>query len=138
MILQGRRFCTASAGSSLVETTDPSVTLPPGNRTGVDPQLGPLPNNGGVVAGAPGAVGTEPARTHLLLAGSPAINAGSNPDALSFDQRGPRFPRVVGGQADMGAVESTVAATAIPVLGPWSLAILSAIVGLFGVFRRRR
>jgi hypothetical protein len=40
-----------------------------------------------------------------LLAGSPAINAGSNPLSLAFDQRGSGFPRVVGGTADMGAFE---------------------------------
>ena len=44
-------------------------------------------------------------------AGSPAINAGSNPLALTTDQRGAGFPRVVGGAADMGAYES---GTAIP------------------------
>ncbi|MBX7105050.1 MAG: hypothetical protein K1X57_13275 [Gemmataceae bacterium] len=44
--------------------------------------------------------------THALLTGSPAIDAGSNPSALSFDQRGTGFARVLGPSADMGAFES--------------------------------
>ena len=47
-----------------------------------------------------------PTRTHALLAGSPAIDAGSNPLGLANDQRGAGFLRVVGGVADMGAYES--------------------------------
>ena len=70
-----------------------------GNLVGVDPLLGPLASNGG------------PSRTHALLAGSPAINAGSNPKALTTDQRGAGFPRVSGAAADMGAYE----AVAMPV-----------------------
>jgi hypothetical protein len=62
-----------------------------GNLVGVDPLLGPLANNGG------------PTRTHRLLAGSPAINTGANPDALTTDQRG--FQRVRGTAIDIGAVE---------------------------------
>jgi len=65
-----------------------------GNLFGVDPLLGPLVNNGG------------PSRTHALLPGSPAINAGSNPLGLANDQRGAGFPRVSSGVADMGAYES--------------------------------
>jgi len=44
---------------------------------GTDILLGPLADNGG------------PTRTHALSAGSPAINAGSNPAGLTTDQRGP-------------------------------------------------
>src|SRR5262249_2650236 len=44
-------------------------------------------------------------RTHALLAGSPALNAGSNPLSLATDQRGTGFPRVVGTDADIGAYE---------------------------------
>lgn len=62
-----------------------------GNIVGVDPLLGPLANNGG------------PTRTHRILPGSPAINAGANPDALATDQRG--FQRVRGTAIDIGAVE---------------------------------
>jgi hypothetical protein len=70
-----------------------------GNQIGVtNPLLGPLANNGG------------PTLTMTLLAGSKAINAGSNaltvgPNGkpLATDQRGD--PRIVGGRVDIGAVE---------------------------------
>jgi len=61
---------------------------------GTDPLLGPLQNNGGQ------------SKTTLPGSGSPVRNAGSNPASLSFDQRGSGFPRVLGGKADIGAVES--------------------------------
>ena len=57
----------------------------------VDPLLGKLALNGGTTA------------TMLPLAGSPALNAGSNPNALTTDQRG--LTRVVGAAIDIGAVE---------------------------------
>jgi hypothetical protein len=40
-----------------------------------------------------------------LLPGSPAINAGDNTNAPANDQRGPGFPRIVGGTIDIGAFE---------------------------------
>jgi hypothetical protein len=44
--------------------------------------------------------------THALLEGSPAINKGSNPAALSFDQRGTGYAREVpAGAPDCGAFE---------------------------------
>jgi hypothetical protein len=46
-----------------------------------------------------------PTQTHALLAGSVAINNGSNPNALTTDQRGPGYNRVVGSAADIGAYE---------------------------------
>ncbi|MFL5328768.1 MAG: choice-of-anchor Q domain-containing protein [Gemmataceae bacterium] len=46
-----------------------------------------------------------PTPTQGLKPGSPAINMGANPDSLTFDQRGPGFPRVIGPQIDIGAVE---------------------------------
>ena len=64
----------------------------------IDPKLGPLANNGG------------PTQTVALLAGSPAIDAGSNalaigPDGkpLLTDQRG--FYRIFNGTVDIGAYE---------------------------------
>jgi hypothetical protein len=77
-----------------------------GDKTGITaPLLGPLANNGG------------PTRTHALLAGSPAVNAGSpsfNPTTytppLTTDQRGTGFPRVMGGRIDAGAFESALSA----------------------------
>ena len=58
-----------------------------------DPQLLPLADNGG------------PTFTHALAPTSIAIDAGSNPDALDFDQRGADFLREAGAAADIGAFE---------------------------------
>ncbi|MEM8714502.1 MAG: choice-of-anchor Q domain-containing protein [Cyanobacteria bacterium P01_G01_bin.4] len=44
-------------------------------------------------------------RTVALQPDSPAINAGRNPNALEFDQRGDGFDRQVGEQIDIGAFE---------------------------------
>lgn len=63
------------------------------NIIGVDPLISPLADNGG------------PTRTHALLAGSPAINAGANPENLQTDQRGSGFTRVIGTEVDIGAFE---------------------------------
>jgi hypothetical protein len=67
--------------------------------------LAPLADNGG------------PTNTRALLPGSPAINAGNNSAGLATDQRGPGFPRVVAGLADIGAFEvqgaPTIASTQI-------------------------
>src|SRR5262249_38877388 len=49
-----------------------------------------------------------PTMTMPLLAGSPALNAGSNaliPAGVTTDQRGSGFARVVGGTVDIGAFE---------------------------------
>src|SRR5262249_49949115 len=59
----------------------------------LDPMFGTLDYNGGST------------RTLPLLAGSPALNVGSNPNALSYDQRGVGFPRVSGTGPDIGAFE---------------------------------
>jgi hypothetical protein len=61
--------------------------------TPIDPLLGPLMDNGG------------PTRTHALLPGSPAVDAGNNAYATPFDQRGAGFPRVLYGAIDIGAFE---------------------------------
>ena len=66
--------------------------------------LGALANNGG------------PTQTRAILAGSPLINAGSatfTPAALTTDQRGTGFARVVGGQVDIGAYERPAVAPPI-------------------------
>jgi hypothetical protein len=72
-----------------------------GDLNGIDPQLGPLQNNGG------------PTETMALLAGSPATDAG-NPSGctsdhgrlLKTDQRGqPRPDKTDTGGCDMGAYE---------------------------------
>lgn len=60
-----------------------------------DPRLGPLAENGG------------PTKTMALLPGSGAIDAGSDTLAsgLTYDQRGPGYPRVYNGTVDIGAYE---------------------------------
>ncbi len=66
-----------------------------GDQINTNPMLGPLQNNGG------------PTFTHALLTGSPAINTG-DPNFISpplYDQRGPGYPRVVGGRIDIGSFE---------------------------------
>lgn len=75
-----------------------------GDITGVDPRVSPaLAYNGG------------PTPTHALLSNSPALNtanpAGCNDpfdNALTYDQRGAGFPRVVGAACDKGAIESPI------------------------------
>ena len=68
-----------------------------GDQTGVNanPRLAPLDDNGGLTP------------THALFAGSSAINRGApNPiQPPPFDQRGVGFPRVFGGQIDIGSFE---------------------------------
>jgi hypothetical protein len=76
--------------------------------TPINPLLGPLQLNGG------------PTRTHALLAGSPALDNGS--DSADFsDQRGFPFLRLAGAGVDIGAFEVQ------PNPGPTSLAVVSAI-----------
>jgi hypothetical protein len=72
-----------------------------GNIVGANANLGPLQNNGG---------STD---TFALLAGSAAIDAGNNAlalnangHALTTDQRGPGFARIVNGVVDIGAYEA--------------------------------
>jgi len=57
----------------------------------IDAKLGTLADNGG------------PTETMLILPGSPAIDAGSNPANLTVDQR--NLTRVIGSTIDIGAVE---------------------------------
>ncbi|MCZ7645603.1 MAG: hypothetical protein M5U26_10005 [Planctomycetota bacterium] len=70
----------------------------------IDPLLDILTNNGGL---------TE---THALLAGSPAIDTGDDPDTLGTDQRGAGFPRSFGSGPDIGAFEFG-AGTVVPGTG---------------------
>jgi predicted outer membrane repeat protein len=69
----------------------------PGDLSDTDPQLGPLADNGG------------PTDTHALLAGSPAIDAGTNDRCPLTDQRGVARPQDGDGDGkafcDMGAYE---------------------------------
>ncbi|MFH0785308.1 MAG: DUF4347 domain-containing protein, partial [Pseudomonadota bacterium] len=82
-----------NADHSLVEDNHGfSITSGTNNILGQDPLLGALLDNGG------------PTVTHALLAGSAAINTGSNPDSLTTDQRG--MARDING-TDIGAYERT-------------------------------
>jgi predicted outer membrane repeat protein len=109
------------------------------NITGQNPLLGALANNGG------------PTQTHALLSGSPAIDKGSNPLALAFDQRGSPFARTAGAQTDIGAFEVQGGTpppppppkpTVIPTLTQWGTVVLSILLGAWalvtGFGRRRR
>ena len=91
---------TIVAGNSGGDIVGPFTDLG-NNLIDIDAKLGPLANNGGLT------------RTHALLTGSPAINAGSNAlakdangNTLTTDQRGNGYPRIVGGTVDIGAFES--------------------------------
>ncbi len=86
------------------------------------PQLGPLAYNGG------------PTRTLRPIAGSPAIDAGSNPNCPATDQRGE--PRPVDGDldtvadCDIGAVEIAAPEPAATALAFAALAALATLRGV--------
>jgi hypothetical protein len=119
---------TIAGTNDLVMAASANITLP-GGTLSADPLLGPLANNGG------------PTLTMGLLAGSPALGVGSNPNDYTYDQRGPGFPRTVGGLTDIGAFQGTVAAPAAkipaPTLSTWGLGLLAALFGWLG-WRRTR
>ena len=75
-----------STGYNLVEAKGNCSFDADGDITELDPQLGPLQDNGGLTY------------THALMFGSPAIDAGNPVDPPSVDQRG--FPRPVDGDGD--------------------------------------
>jgi hypothetical protein len=96
---------------SLVEAPTDAIDTQANSLTGVDPQLGGLAGNGG------------PTQTQLPATGSPAIDAGRNPLALSTDQRGlPRTIDLSPGNAsdgtDIGAVELGAPPSPSPVPPP--------------------
>ena len=94
-----------SQGFNLIGQTDGSTGWKASDRTGthahpLSAKLGSLANNGG------------PTQTLLPLAGSPAIDHGSNaliPSGVTLDQRG--LTRIVNGTVDIGAVEVQPAVT---------------------------
>jgi parallel beta-helix repeat protein/predicted outer membrane repeat protein len=127
---------TIDATNSLIQNPAGSINgINTANITGVNPMLAPLTNNGG------------PTQTMALLAGSPAIDKGSNPLALAFDQRGTPFVRS-SGVTDIGAFEiqgapppPPVANVPVPTLSQWGLALLSAMMAGWAMltgFRKRR
>ena len=97
---------------NLVEDATDLTLNGTGNTTGVDPNLGPLVENGG------------PTKTHALLSGSPAIDAG-DPDgckdpwaSLDVDQRGEIRPYDGDGDGtavcDIGAYEAVPSTQSFP------------------------
>ena len=93
----------STAGSGIDQQTGS------GNLLDIDPLLGPLADNGG------------PTKTHALLPGSPAIDAGDPSvqfDPNTVDQRGQPFVRVADGDeltvivVDMGSYEAQFAPSA--------------------------
>ncbi len=85
-----------SHGYNVSSDNGSGYLIGPGDQINTDPLLGPLQDNGG------------PTLTHMLLPGSPAIDAG-DPNFTpppSRDQRGPCFYRVFGRRIDVGSVET--------------------------------
>lgn len=120
-----------SQGYNLVENTAGCTFTINNDKTGIDPQLGPLADNGG------------PTQTQALLPGSPAIDManpappGSGGDACEkIDQRYVHRPQ--GPICDIGAFEFVVAAPS-PTLS-MSVLMLTAILLAVGgnVLLRRR
>jgi len=92
----GPADATISGANNMIGWYSP-LAAPPDTIVSFDPQLGSLSLlNGG------------PTATMLPLSTSLAINAGNNVNNGKYDQRGPGYPRVVGANADIGAVESDV------------------------------
>lgn len=89
--------CIELDGATMAENSMATTLGEDGWLPGVtvaDPKLGPLQANGGRT------------QTHALLPDSPAIDTGSNPLALTTDQRGAGFPRTIGAATDIGAFET--------------------------------
>jgi len=89
---------TLVGGNNLFASDDSGI-LGTGNRSNIDPLLGPLADNGG------------PTLTHALLSGSPAVNSGNSSLSvdgsgipLLTDQRGETRSRF--GAVDIGAFET--------------------------------
>ena len=86
-------FNLVGIDTGMTGLTDGTGNNQVGTGKQIDPNLGPLQNNGG------------PTRTQALLPISPAINAGTNTQSLTADQRGGSFVRSYGGGTDIGAYE---------------------------------
>ena len=94
-----------SPGHNLFGNSSGGSGYAPTDILNVNPKMGSLQDNGGL------------SWTHALMPDSPAVNAASsNILAPAFDQRGPGFPRVVDGSADIGAFE--VQGTGAPTITP--------------------
>lgn len=83
-------YGSLTGSNDLIVASD--LAVPP-DTLDADPLLLALASNGGATA------------THALDPASPALDAGSNPAGLSFDQRGTGYLRVSGLAPDIGAFE---------------------------------
>ena len=94
---------TITAGDSNIVEGATGCTRPVSDTRTGDPGLAAagLASNGG------------PTQTIALANDSQGIDNGGNPGALSFDQRGTGFPRVIGPSADVGAFEADVVAVTV-------------------------
>ena len=107
----------SSQGNNLIGVVGTSTGWVASDLLNQAAQLAPLANNGG------------PTQTHALFSNSPAINAGNNcvvnascatgnpPTALTTDQRGAGFQRLVGAAVDIGAYEAQPTASSVTIGG---------------------
>ncbi len=114
-------------------STDVNYDAGGNNQESVDPNLGPLQNNGGVTETRSIPMGEE-----ACDVGSPAYNCGNNTGAPPYDQRGPYYSRIVDGTSDIGAFE--VQAEEAPVAPPLDFAVLitAGDQSVFGKVKRKR
>lgn len=107
--LSGVGSVTVNASFSLFGDAGSEINGPINNDNILNdvPDLAALANNGcAVPAGDP--VSASCVRVHALLPSSPALEAGDNPLALTDDQRGSGFPRLLATFTDIGAFEGVV------------------------------
>jgi hypothetical protein len=84
-------YATVTGDHDVIMTSNAPV---PADTLIDDPLLLPLADNGG------------PTLTHAFDMTSVALDAGSNPNNIAFDQRGDGYLRVLGAAADIGAFEA--------------------------------
>ncbi|MBW4648779.1 MAG: DUF4347 domain-containing protein [Kastovskya adunca ATA6-11-RM4] len=116
---------TGNANNLIGDTTGNTSTIGTGTDiVNSNPGLGTLQNNGGTTF------------THALLAGSPALNAGTPTYSgdLTTDQRGTGFDRISGGRIDIGAFESSSATVSITATDNTA----TEVVGNLGTYRLTR
>jgi len=118
-----------NVSDSLVGVVGSGITVTgSANISTTVPGLGLLAFNGG------------PTRTHALLGGSAAIDNGSNPAALSTDQRGAGFLRTIGPGTDVGAYERATPLNSfvqVPALTEFAIRLLALLVGFAGLLSLR-
>ena len=110
---------------NIIGASAAAITLPL-DTLHADPHLRPLADNGGSTL------------THALPFDSVAIDRGNNAFVVTFDQRGPGFPRQVGSAVDIGAFEYSAAPVPdyVPVAGSSWWAMLLSAMGMAGLAMR--